>query len=521
MLSQLVHPHSTTLTAPGGSPPCPDPCTLVIFGATGDLTQRKLLPTLAQLDHAQHLPNATVIVGVGRHPLTDAQFRAEAMQSVDRFSGEHRLDHQTRQVFARRLCYHQADFRAWAGYQSLAERLAQLDREHSGTGNRLFYLATPPSHFATILALLGRAGLQRQPREGARGWSRVIIEKPFGRDLASAQALNTEIGEIFHEDQIYRIDHYLGKETVQNLLAFRFGNGLFEPLWNQRFIDHVQILVAERLSVGTRAGYYEEAGALRDMVQNHMLQLLCLIGMEPPAAFDAHAVRDEKVKLLRSIRPLNSQEVAVRTVRAQYRAGQSAGHAVPGYRQEPNVAPDSTTETYVAAKLLIENWRWAGVPFYLRTGKCLPTRATEITIHFKPAPHLLFGGEHEERIPNVLTMRVQPDEGIALHLGAKRPGPRMHLAPVTLDFAYSRAFGASPPDAYERLILDGMLGDATLFLRRDEVESAWALVDSITNGWFGSGRRMLPTYEAGTWGPREADELIQRDERAWWNPAPG
>ena len=496
----------------------PEPCTLVIFGASGDLTHRKLLPTLAHLDHEHPLPQATAIVGLARRPMNDEQFRQDALAAVDKFSGEEPLDEQGKQSFASRLYYHQADFDQPAGYKTLAERLDQIDKERGGKGNRMFYLATPPSDYTKIIGLMGGAGLNHEERDGARGWSRVIIEKPFGRDLASAQALNEEIGQIFREDQIYRIDHYLGKETVQNLMAFRFGNGIFEPIWNQRFIDHVQILVAEELGVGSRAGYYEEAGTIRDMIQNHMMQLLCLVGMEPPAEFDANSLRDEKVKLLKSIRPLSSQEVAARTVRAQYRAGRVGDQEVPGYRQEAGVAPDSTTDTYVAVKLLVENWRWAGVPFYLRTGKRLPKRSTEITIHFKQAPYLLFAGEGEERSPNVLTVRVQPDEGIGLQIGAKVPGPEMLLAPVNMDFAYSTAFGAGTPEAYERLLVDCMLGDSTLFIRRDEVEAAWTLVDSIINGWNSSGRRSLPTYEAGTWGPREADDLIGRDGRQWWNP---
>jgi glucose-6-phosphate 1-dehydrogenase len=490
----------------------------VIFGASGDLTHRKLLPTLAHLDHKHPLPPATAIVGLARRPMDDESFRQDALKALDTFVDEGPLDDQARQSFAWRLYYHRADFTDPAGYTSLAQRLEEIDHERGGTGNRVFYLATPPSDYTRIIAQLGAAGLNREARDGARGWSKVVIEKPFGRDLASAQALNAEIGEIFRESQIYRIDHYLGKETVQNLLAFRFGNGIFEPLWNQKYIDHVQILVAESLGVGSRGGYYEEAGAIRDMVQNHMMQLLCLTGMEPPVAFDAESVRDEKVKLLRSIRPLTTHEVRERAVRAQYSAGQVDGTQIPDYRQEPNVAADSLTETYVALKLFIENWRWAGVPFYLRTGKALPKRSTEITIHFKQAPYLLFAGEGEERSPNVLTVRVQPDEGIALQFGAKEPGPRMTLAPVNMDFSYKYSFGAETPEAYERLIVDCMLGDSTLFIRRDEVEGAWKVVDSIVAGWQESRRHSLPTYKAGAWGPDEADELIRRDGRQWWNP---
>ncbi len=496
----------------------PEPCTLVIFGASGDLTHRKLLPTLAHLDHEHPLPKATAIVGLARRPMDDESFRQDALKALDTFTEEGPLDDQAKQSFAQRLYYHRADFTDPAGYTSLAKRIEEIDHERGGKGNRIFYLATPPSDYTQIIAQLGAAGLNREDRDGARGWSRVIIEKPFGRDLASAEALNSEIGQIFRENQIFRIDHYLGKETVQNLMAFRFGNGIFEPLWNQKYIDHVQILVAESLGVGTRGAYYEEAGAIRDMVQNHMMQLLCLTGMEPPATFDAESVRDEKVKLLHAMRPLKTQEVAARTVRAQYRAGQVDGQAIPDYHKEAKVAPDSMTETYVAAKLFIENWRWAGVPFYLRTGKALPKRSTEITIHFKQAPYLLFASEGEERCQNVLIVRVQPDEGIGLQIGAKQPGPQMKLLPVDMDFSYVSAFGAGTPDAYERLLVDCMLGDSTLFIRRDEVESAWRLIDSIVAGWQHSTRHTLPTYEAGTWGPREADELIRQDGREWWNP---
>jgi glucose-6-phosphate 1-dehydrogenase len=517
-MSQVSHAPARARKHAGWGAQHPEPCTLVIFGASGDLTHRKLLPTLAHLDHEHPLPPATAIVGLARRPMDDESFRKDALAALDTFVEEGPLDDQAKQSFAQRLYYHRADFTDPAGYKSLAERLEQIDHERGGKGNRVFYLATPPSDYTQIITQLGAAGLNREQRDGARGWSRVIIEKPFGRDLASAQALNAEIGEIFRENQIYRIDHYLGKETVQNLLAFRFGNGIFEPLWNQKYIDHVQILVAESLGVGTRGGYYEEAGAIRDMVQNHMMQLLCLTGMEPPATFDAESVRDEKVKLLHAVRPLSAKEVGSRTVRGQYDAGQVDGQAIPAYRQEPRVAPDSTTETYVALKLFIENWRWAGVPFYLRTGKALPKRSTEITIHFKQAPYLLFAGEGEERCANVLTVRVQPDEGIALQIGAKEPGPRMMLAPVNMDFSYKTSFGAETPDAYERLIVDCMLGDSTLFIRRDEVEGAWKLIDSIVAGWQGADRHSLPTYAAGTWGPHEADELIRRDGRQWWNP---
>jgi len=500
----------------------PEPCVVVIFGATGDLTQRKLLPTLAHLAHDHPLPEGFSIVAFARRPMTDLQWRAMAMESVNKYLPEgDKLDEKAQQAFAQKLYYCQSDFNDREGYQKLADLLDRLDEEQRTEGNRLFYLATPPTTDSEIIHQLGGAGLARQQRNNGdeESWTRIVIEKPFGRDLASAQKLNRELGRVFRENQIYRIDHYMGKETVQNLLAFRFANGIFEPLWNQKYIDHVQIVVAESLGVGTRAEYYEESGAIRDMVQNHIMQVLCLTAMEPPVAFDADAIRDEKVKVMRAIPPLTPEQVAANTVRAQYTSGVIDGQPVPGYKEEKGVAPNSTTETYVALKLFIENWRWADVPFYIRTGKCLPKRCTEVTIQFKRVPHQLYKpSETKGLVPNRLTIKIQPDEGISLKFGAKIPGAARHLSSVDMNFSYASAFGIQSPEAYERLLADAMLGDSTLFIRRDEVETSWHIVDSIINGWKNMPADSVTTYPAGTWGPKEADDLIERDGRAWDNP---
>ena len=500
----------------------PEPCSVVIFGATGDLTQRKLLPTLAHLMHNHPLPQSFCIVAFARRPLTDEQWRAMALESINQFMDPgDKLDEKAQKMFAQNLFYCQSAFDDREGYQKLSDLLERLDEEKGTQGNRLFYLATPPTNDAEIIHQLGGAGLARPHQNDGdeESWTRIIIEKPFGRDLASALRLNRTLARVFHENQIYRIDHYMGKETVQNLLAFRFANGIFEPLWNQKYIDHVQIVVAESLGIGTRAEYYEESGAIRDMVQNHIMQVLCLTAMEPPVAFDADAIRDEKVKVMRAIHSLTPEQVASNTVRAQYTAGVIDGVTVPGYKEEKGVAPNSTTETYVALKLFIENWRWADVPFYIRTGKRLLKRSTEVTIQFKRVPHQLYKpSETAGLVPNRLTIRIQPDEGITLKFGAKIPGAARHLASVDMNFFYASAFGIAPPEAYERLLADAMIGDSTLFIRRDEVEASWRIVDSIINGWQQGRADSVHTYPAGTWGPKEADELIERDGRAWDNP---
>src|SRR5436305_908086 len=463
----------------------PEPCTVVIFGATGDLTQRKLLPTLAHLYHDHPLPQPFSIVAFARRPLNDEQWRSMAMESINKYLPEDdKLDADAQNDLAQHMYYCQSDFNDPQGFQKLADLLDKLDREKDTHGNRLYYLATPPTTDSEIIHELGEAGLARPRKvnDHEESWVRIVIEKPFGRDLASAQKLNRTLGRVFSEDQIYRIDHYMGKETVQNILAFRFANGIFEPLWNQKYIDHVQILVAESLGIGTRSEYYETSGAIRDMVQNHIMQVLCLTAMEPPVAFDAEAIRDEKVKVLRAIPLFTPAQVEQRTVRGQYTAGVVDGQPVPGYKEEKGVNPHSTTETYVALKLFIENWRWADVPFYIRTGKRLPMRSTEVTIQFKRVPHQLYKpSETKGLVPNRLTIKIQPDEGISLKFGAKIPGAARHLSSVDMNFSYASAFVIESPDAYERLIADCIVGDSTLFIRCDEVETSWRIIDSIIN----------------------------------------
>ena len=494
-----------------------EPCTVVIFGASGDLTQRKLVPALYNLRHDDLLPDGCALVGFARRPKTDEQFRDEMRAGVADHSRTP-IDAPAWDAFATNVRYHQSDFDDLAGYQILRALLEQLDEARGvapGAGNRLFYLATPPEAYPRIVARLGEAGLNGPPpsqREGV-GWTRIIIEKPFGRDLASAQALNSQVLSVFDESQVYRIDHYLGKETVQNILTFRLGNSIFEPLWNRRYIDHVQILVAEKIGVEGRGGYYDSAGAIRDMIQNHMLQVLALTAMEPPAAFTANAVRNEKVKALQAVRAIAAEDAGAFTVRGQY----------TDYRNEKGVAPGSTTETFVALKLAIDNWRWSGVPFYLRTGKALPERLTEVAITFKQPPLTLFAhGAHASHSgpasamePNVLALRIQPNEGIALRIGLKPPGSAIRLQPVDLGFHYGEEFGAAAPEAYERLLLDAILGDATLFIRRDEVEAAWSLVTPIMEGWAAGQAPKPAPYWPGSWGPDAADALIAQDGRAW------
>lgn len=502
----------------------PEPCSIVIFGATGDLAQRKLLPTLAHLSHDHPLPEGFCIVAYARRPMNDDQWRAMALESLNKYMPQDdRLDADAQHAFAKKLFYCQADLDDDESYHKLSDLLDKLDREQDTKGNRLFYLSTPPELDTQIVEHLGKSGLAQpswQQGPDSHGWTRLITEKPFGRDLASAQQLNTEIGEYFRENQIFRIDHYMGKETVQNILAFRFANGIFEPLWNQNYIDHVQILVAECIGIGTRSEYYESSGAIRDMVQNHMMQILCLTTMEAPIAFDAEDIRDEKVKLLRSISPLTPEEVTHDVVRGQYTAGVIDGKPQVGYLEEKGVNPNSKTETYVALKLFIENWRWADVPFYLRTGKSLPSRSSEVTIQFKRVPHQLYKPEDTKGlVPNRLTIRIQPDEGISLKFAAKVPGAVRHLASVDMNFSYKSAFGIQSPDAYERLIVDCMLGDSTLFIRRDEIEAAWRIIDSITKAWEKNMDGTLYPYAAGTWGPEETNELIERDGREWDNPS--
>ena len=488
-----------------------DPCTFVVFGASGDLTRRKLLPALLALSRDKLLHPKSAVVGFARRPMTDDAFREEIRESA----AEHGIpDHDWRR-FASSVFYRAGTFENAADFAALRKSLESLERDRGTPGNRIYYLATPPASYEAILGGIRSAGLVHDAGLGTP-WSRVIVEKPFGEDLESARALNAQFHAAFDERQVFRIDHYLGKETVQNILVLRLGNGIFEPLWNSRYVDHVQIAVAETVGVEMRANYYERAGALRDILQNHMLQLLTLTAMEPPSRFEADAVRDEKVKVLRAMTPLSRRQVAERTVRARYARGAVAGAPAVGYREEPGVAPDSSTETFIAVRLEVDNWRWAGVPFYLRTGKRLPKRATEIAIAFRQPPYALFRSAGCEAIEsNVLRLRIQPDEGISLSFGSKAPGQTLHIDPVRMDFNYLTYFGADPPEAYERLLLDCNLGDSTLFARRDEVELAWEQVDAIAAAWSAGDGPALGTYPAGSWGPPETDPLIARDGRRW------
>ena len=490
----------------------PDPSVIVLFGATGDLAHRKVIPALYQLWRTNLLPHEFMLLAVGRRPYDDETFRAEILKALEDHSRVLPLDTEAWATFAERIAYQHLDFDDPSGFEGLAARLDGLDTEHGTRGNRLFYLATQPSQFAEIVTQLGRVGLDHETHDG--GWRRIVIEKPFGHDLDSAKRLNREVGKVFREAQVYRIDHYLGKETVRNLLVFRFGNGIFEPLWNRRYVDHVQITVAESIGIETRGAFYEQTGASRDVLQNHLLQLVSLVAMEPPATFEANALRDEKVKVLRAI-AVAPPGVSASVVRGQYGPGWVAATQVPGYRQEHDVDPESETETFVAARFMIDDWRWSGVPFYVRTGKRLPKRATEIAIQYREVPHRLFKDEGVEPDANLLAIRIQPDEGIMLRFGAKVPGLGLDVRSVTMDFTYGSAFSVDSPDAYETLILDALQGDASLFTRADEVEEAWGIVDPIIDAWATSGSSDIPVYDAGTWGPAAADELLARDGRRW------
>ncbi len=489
-------------------------CAVIIFGASGDLTARKLMPALFSLARRNQLPTGFAVLGVARTPMDDEAFR-QRMRDAVTASGAESATPAVWDGFAQNLFYVAEDFAGLQDHSALAARLHDVAGRRAIPGNHLFYLATPPSAYAAIvrsLAARGLAGSTAPPH----GWKRIIVEKPFGRDVESARALNQDLLRVFPEDQIFRIDHYLGKEIVQNLLVFRFGNGIFEPIWNRRYIDHVQITAAEELGVEDRGTYYEEAGVVRDMIQNHMLQLLCLVAMESPVVFDAEAVRNEKIKVLRALRPLlSAHDVEQFAARGQYGPGAVAGIPVVGYRQEPGVAPTSTTETYAAVKFLIDNWRWADVPFYVRSGKRLAKHVTEIAIQFRRAPHLLFGGSPADRIEaNVLALRIQPNEGIALKFIAKSPGQGVHVRPVSMDFRYGAAFGVEPPSAYETLLLECLRGDALLFDRGEWVERAWTHVMPIIETW-AAAPADFPNYEAGTWGPVEADQLLARDGCVW------
>ncbi|MBI3969960.1 MAG: glucose-6-phosphate dehydrogenase [Chloroflexi bacterium] len=496
--------------APKGQPG--DPCVMVIFGGTGDLTKRKLIPALYNLDTSNVLAEEFAVVGIGRTKLTSEAFRERMTRDIHEFATQS-VDEARWESFVKRLYYLPGDLHDPDTYRRLQELLADIDRKHGTRGNYFYYMAIAPNYFATTVRLLDAAGLAREENGH---WRRVIIEKPFGHDLDSARALNRELGEVLNESQIYRIDHYLGKETVQNILVFRFANGIFEPIWNRHYVDHVQITVAETGGVEQRGDYYEGAGALRDMVPNHMFQLLSLTAMEAPNSFAARAVRDEQTKALQAVQQLTPEEILTRTVRGQYGPGTCSGEWVPGYRSEPKVDPQSRTETFVALKLSIDNWRWADVPFYLRTGKRLPQRVTEIAIQFKQAPFVLFRETPIEHLPdNWLVLRIQPDEGISLRFGAKVPGTAMQLGAVDMDFAYVDYFGSTPSTGYERLLHDCMIGDATLFQRADMVEAGWCVVEPMLDIWQAVPPRNFPNYAAGTWGPKEAHELLERDGRRW------
>jgi glucose-6-phosphate 1-dehydrogenase len=496
----------------------PDPSALVIFGASGDLTQRKLIPGLYSLAHEGLLPAGQTIIGLSRADHTDDSFRMAMREACDKHARTRPVDDAIWENFAKRLFYIPGSFDDPQAYDRLKAKCEEADQTSGTGGRRIYYLAVPPDFFAVICQFLGKLGMASDPEEGGP-FTRAIIEKPFGHDLQTARELNRVAVTTFRERQVFRIDHYLGKETVQNLLVLRFGNGIFEPFWNRQFVDHVQFTVAESIGVEGRGNYFESAGITRDIIQNHMLQLVSLVAMEPPVAFEANAVRDEKVKVLRALRPLlGPADAGSYAVRGQYADGSALGNAAVAYRNEKNVAPDSNVETFAALKLFIDNWRWADVPFYIRAGKRLPKRVTDISIHFRPAPYPLFSRIHDVKThSNVLAIRIQPDEGISLKFDSKVPGPAVRTAPVTMEFRYATSFGAEPPEAYERLLLDTMLGDSTLFARRDEVETAWEWLDPLLKKWEGDGSSPS-LYPAGTWGPDAADALIEQDGRRWRRP---
>ncbi len=488
-----------------------EPCSLVIFGATGDLTARKIVPALYNLLKDGQLPSLFTCIGFARRPKNNEEFRAEMKDAVSKYSRTKPIEDSIWNHFQDHLFYHQSEFHEDAGYESLKVLLQQFDTKYGTKGNRIFYLATQPNSFTVISEKLHKAGLIYDEKTVKDKWSRIIIEKPFGHDLASAHALQDELLHYCTEKQIYRIDHYLGKETVQNLLVFRFANSIFESLWNNRHIDHVQITVAEDIGIGTRGKFYENAGQLRDMIQNHTMQILSLVAMEPPVSLEADAIRDQKVKALEAIKPLKLENV----VRGQYGPGLVNGQEAVGYRQEPDVNPQSNIETYLALKLEIENARWSGVPFYVRAGKRLPKKTTEIAVIFKDLPVSLFQNGNRKNPPNMLVIRIQPDEGSSLKINCKVPGPTNILQPVKMDFRYGSYFGTAPPEAYERLICDCIIGDSTLFAREDEVFNSWKLLTPLLDNWAKNPPKDFPNYPAGSWGPKAADQLIEADGRKW------
>ena|SRR5690242_4597093 len=490
-----------------------DPCAIVIFGASGDLTHRKLIPALFELAACRSLARRFAIVGFARSEMTDAAFQDSVTGAVRKNNGGCPVNDDELRGFTQSFIYVAGDYDQADAFQKLSRRLDELDKDRHLDGNRLFYLATPPAVYPKVIGQIQKAGLARPSNENS--WVRIIIEKPFGHDLASAKKLNRTVLEVFDETQVYRIDHFLGKDTVQNLLALRFGNGIFEPLWNRNYVDHVQITAAESLGVEQRAAFYETTGALRDMLQSHLLQLTSLAAIEPPSNFDATAVRNEKLKVLQALRPYKRETVATNVVAGQYAQGQVDGEDVAGYCQEAGVRPDSTTETFIAAKVLVDNWRWADVPFYIRSGKRMRRRVTEVAISFRRAPHLLFRGQEIDT--NIMVLNIQPEEGISIGFHAKLPGQQMRLARVSMDFSYLAAFGARERSAYATLLNDCMRGDATLFDRADGVEAAWAFVQPILDAWERPSRSVA-AYPAGSWGPRDADDLLSRDGRRWRQP---
>lgn len=493
----------------------PDPTVIVIFGAGGDLSWRKLLPALYNLYLDKWLPERFAIIGVDRRAMSDAEYHQHIRQGVDQFSRQGKAEEAPWKEFSSRVSFLSADFGDAKAFAALADKLAGFDKAWNTKANHLFYFATAPTLVELLTNQLGKANLA-QDRQRAR----IVVEKPFGRDLASARELNQMLLRVFEEKQIYRIDHYLGKETVQNILAFRFANALFEPIWNRRYIDHVQITVAEEVGVEQRGGYYDQSGALRDMLQNHMLQVLCYIAMEPLVSFQADEIRNKKVDVLQAIRPIPRDQVDLHAVRGQYGAGTVDGKPVPAYRSEPDVGPNSNTETAAAAKLWIDNWRWQDVPFYLATGKRRPARVSEVSILFRPVPHRAFPPSAvQEWHPNRLTIRIQPRESILLSFQAKQPGPALRLSPVSMKFAYQEGFHAPSPEAYETLLLDVMRGDATLFMRADQVELAWSVVAPIQEHWAAVKAKDFPNYPAGSWGPQGVFDLLARDGRKWLPPS--